>query len=133
MTTPGLLAWVATNKYADHLPQYRTEQIAARQDVPLARSNLADGMGRIGVALQPLADRLATWLREESALHRDETPVSQLDPGSGKTRTAYLWARRSNALGAMLPIVVFDYKRQGKAALLTLAPELDIPGLWSEG
>jgi hypothetical protein len=29
-------------------------------------------------------------------LHADETPVKQLDPGRGKTKTAYLWAYRSN-------------------------------------
>jgi hypothetical protein len=27
-------------------------------------------------------------------IHADETPVQQLDPGKGKTRRAYLWARR---------------------------------------
>jgi transposase len=49
-------------------------------------------------------------------LHADETPVQQLDPGRGKTRRAYLWAYRSNALAGELPIVVFDYQpgRGGK-------------------
>jgi transposase len=59
MAAVGLLAWVASSKYLDHLPLYRIEQIAARQGVPLARSTLAEWIGRIGVALQPLADRLA--------------------------------------------------------------------------
>ena len=59
MAAVGLLAWIAACKYLDHLPLYRIEQIAARQGVPLARSTLADWIGRIGVALQPLADRLA--------------------------------------------------------------------------
>ena len=86
----GLLAWIAACKYLDHLPLYRIEQIAARQGVPLARSTLADWIGRIGVALQPLADRLAELLRQRSCLHADETPVRQLDPGSGKTKHAYL-------------------------------------------
>lgn len=118
LAAPGLLAWVAVSKYADHLPLYRLEQMAARQDVPLPRSTLADWMGRLGVALQPLADRLADWLREEAILHADETPVAQLDPGSGKTHRAYLWAYRSNGLGAGPPIVVFDYQtsRAGKHA-----------------
>lgn len=54
-------------------------------------------IGRIGVALQPLADQLAALLRERSSLHADETPVRQLDPGSGKTKHAYLWAYRFSA------------------------------------
>jgi transposase len=36
--------------------------------------------------------------------------VAQLDPGAGKTKRAYLWAYRSNGLGAGPPIVVFDYQ-----------------------
>jgi transposase len=110
MAAVGLLAWVASSKYLDHLPLYRIEQIAARQGVPLPRSTLAEWIGRIGVALQPLAHRLAEMLRERPCLHADETPVRQLDPGSGKTKHAYLWAYRSNALDEGPPIVVFDYQ-----------------------
>ena len=106
----GLLAWIAACKYLDHLPLYRIEQIAARQGVPLARSTLGEWIGRIGVALQPLADRLAELLRERSCLHADETPVRQLDPGSGKTKHAYLWAYRSNVLDDGPSVVMFDYQ-----------------------
>lgn len=110
MAAVGLLAWIAVCKYLDHLPLYRIEQIAARDGVPLARSTLGEWIGRIGVALQPLADRLAELLRERSCLHADETPVRQLDPGSGKTKHAYLWAYRSNALDDGPSMVVFDYQ-----------------------
>lgn len=110
MAAVGLLAWIAVCKYLDHLPLYRIEQIAARDGMPLARSTLGEWIGRIGVALQPLADRLAELLRERSCLHADETPVRQLDPGSGKTKHAYLWAYRSNALDDGPSMVVFDYQ-----------------------
>jgi len=110
LAAPGLLAWVATAKYADHLPLYRIEQMAARQDVILSRSTLAQWTGRVGVALTPLACRLAEMLKQSPVLHADETPVAQLDPGAGKTKRAYLWAYRSNGLGAGPPIVVFDYQ-----------------------
>lgn len=110
MAAVGLLAWIAVCKYLDHLPLYRIEQIAARDGVPLARSTLGEWIGRIGVALQPLADRLAELLRDRSCLHADETPVRQLDPGSGKTKHAYLWAYRTNALDDGPSMVVFDYQ-----------------------
>lgn len=118
MAAPGLLAWVATNKYLDHLPLYRLEQIAARQDVTLSRSTLSEWIGRIGFALQPLADRLSELLHRRHSLHADETPVQQLDPGKGKTKRAYLWAYRSNDLEDDPPIVVFDYQtsRSGQHA-----------------
>jgi hypothetical protein len=105
-----MAAWVAASKYLDHLPLYQIEQIAARQGVPLARSTLAQWIGRIGVALQPLANRLGELLRQRTCLHADETPVRQLDPGSGTTRQAYLWASRSGTWEDGPAIVVFDYQ-----------------------
>lgn len=110
MAAPGLLSWLTIGKFLDHLPLYRLEQIAARQQVPLARATLAEWVGRTGLALQPLAERLAVLLRERQVLHADETPVRQLDPGAGKTKRAYLWAYRTNGLERGPPIVVFDYQ-----------------------
>lgn len=118
LAAPGLLTWVATSKYLDHLPLYRLEQIAARQQVTLSRSTLSEWIGRIGVALEPLADRLATLIKQQQVMHADETPVNQLDPGAGKTKRAYLWCYRSNDLDTGPPIVVFDYQvsRSGQHA-----------------
>ena len=119
----GLYVWVLVGKYLDHLPLYRLEQIAARDEVMLSRSTMAQWVGRIGVALQPLADRLTELLLERSVLHADETPVAQLDPGKGKTHRAYLWAYRSNVLETGPPMVVFDYQtsRAGRHAQEFLA------------
>lgn len=118
MAAPGLLAWVMTNKYLNHLPLYRLEQIAAREEVILSRSTLAEWVGRTGVALQPLVDRLTWHLLQGNTLHADETPVAQLDPGNGKTRKAYLWAYRSNDLEPGPRIIIFDYQagRSGRHA-----------------
>ncbi len=84
---------------------------------------MAEWVGRIGVALQPLADRLTELLLMRSVLHADETPVAQLDPGQGKTKRAYLWAYRSNVLETGPPMVVFDYQtsRAGRHAQEFLA------------
>ena len=118
MAAPGLLAWVVINKYLNHLPLYRLEQIAAREQVILSRSTLAEWVGRTGVALQPLADQLKWHLLQGNTLHADESPVAQLEPGNGKTRKAYLWAYRSNNLDPGPRIVVFDYQtsRSGRHA-----------------
>jgi transposase len=110
MAAVGLLTWIMIGKFVDHLPLYRLEQIAARDQVTLARSTLAEWVGRVGVALQPLVDRLVWHLLQGNMLHADETPVSQLDPGSGKTKKAYLWAYRSNDLQTGPRIIVFDYQ-----------------------
>ncbi len=110
MATVGLLTWVLINKYVDHLPLYRIEQIADRQKVTLSRSTMADWVGKLGVTLQPLVNRLAWHLLQGNTLHADETPVSQLDPGRGKAKQAYLWAYRSNDMVPGPRILVFDYQ-----------------------
>jgi hypothetical protein len=63
-------------------------------------------------------DALRVKLLQERDLHADETPVKQLDPGKGKTKTAYLWAYRNTPLSGNAPIIVFDYQggRSGQHA-----------------
>ncbi|MFB9066899.1 IS66 family transposase [Pseudofulvimonas gallinarii] len=106
----SLLAQVVIAKYVDHLPLYRQQAIYARSGVELSRSTLAEWVGAVGVALQPLADRLAAQLREQAIVHADETPVALLDPKAGKTRRAYLWLfRNAHYPGADPPRVVFQF------------------------
>ncbi len=110
LPTSATLAWVMVSKYVDHLPLYRIRQMAERSGVNLAESTLGSWVGTTGWWLQMLADRLIELLRQEKTLHADETPIRQLDPGNGKTKTAYLWAYRSTPLSGTAPIIVFDYQ-----------------------
>ena len=121
LAAPGLLAQVVVQKYVDHLPLYRQEAIYARHGLELSRTVLAEWIGKIGLALQPLVDALRTRLLAAPVLHADETPVAQLDPGAGKTKRAYLFAYRS-ADGP--PLVLFDYaiSRAGRHAAAFLGP-----------
>ena len=89
---PGLLAHVLVNKYANHLPLYRQSQMFEREGIDLDRSTLADWVGKSTALLEPLADAVARHVLEGQALFADDTPVKLLAPGSGKTRTARLWA-----------------------------------------
>ncbi len=58
------------------------------------------------------------WEVRKMQEHFSVTPVPQLDPGSGKTKKAYLWAYRSNDLQPGPKILVFDYQagRSGRHA-----------------
>jgi transposase len=94
MAAPRLLAQVAIQKYADHLPLYRQEGIFARHGIALNHTTLAEWIGVIGIRLQPLVDRLRRKLLASPVLHADETPVRPLDPGQGTTKRAYLFAYR---------------------------------------
>ena len=88
---PGLLAHVLVSKYADHLPLYRQSQIFDRDGLDLDRSTLADWVGKTTALLEPLADAIGRHVLSAEAIFADDTPISMLAPGIGKTQTARLW------------------------------------------
>ncbi|MBK6757822.1 MAG: transposase [Moraxellaceae bacterium] len=120
MASARLLAWIIVSKFADHLPLYRLEQIAARQQVPLPVPPYPHGLAWWVCALgNELVERLVKMLLQRAVLHADETPVQQLDPKAKSEwhEKAWLWAYPcSNSLDAQDPIVVFDYQgnREGR-------------------
>jgi transposase len=89
---PGLLAHVLVSKYADHLPLYRQSQIFEREGLDLSRSTLADWVGQSTALLEPLADAIRNHVLNGQSIFADDTPVNMLAPGSGRTKTARLWA-----------------------------------------
>ena len=52
----GLVSFVITSKFADHLPLYRLEDILTRHGVFLSRSTLCDWVRNAALVLQPLAE-----------------------------------------------------------------------------
>lgn len=106
--TSGLLAHVLIAKYADHLPLYRQERIFERAGFGIARSTLASWIGAAGAQLQPLVDALKGELLQCAVLQADETPVSRLAPGQGKTHRSYLWSYVSGEFES-LKAVVYDF------------------------
>lgn len=94
-------------KSLDHLPLYRQQVIYQRSGIALPRSTLAGWFGAVGAALKPLAQALHQDLLQHPVLQVDETPLSLLDPGKGKTQRGYLWAYIT-AQGADRSIVLYD-------------------------
>ena len=88
----GLVAHTLISRFVDHLPYYRQEPINARSGVHTPRSTLATWGGAGGAALEPLYELHRRFILACRVLHADETPVPLLDPGSGETKKAYVWA-----------------------------------------
>ncbi|RWP30322.1 IS66 family transposase [Mesorhizobium sp.] len=114
----ALLAHVAVSKYADGLPLYRQEGIYARDGVEISRNSMANWMGHVGFHLAPLADRILALIKEGARVYADETTLPTLSPGSGKTKTAWLWtyARDDRTFGGTAPPMVaylFEDSRSG--------------------
>ena len=122
----GLLAHVLVSKYADHLPLYRQAEILARLDLALSRSTLADWVGQCAALLRPLVEALGRHVTAGTVLHADDTPVPVLAPGTGRTRTARLWAYVRDErpwAGPAPPAVLYRYSpnRKGEHPRMHLA------------
>ena len=89
---PSLLAGLAVNHFADHLPYYRLEEILGLSQLTIDRSTQCRWMLRLSKSLSPLTDLMRTLALKSSVVQADETPVKMLAPGQGKTSTTYLWA-----------------------------------------
>jgi hypothetical protein len=63
---------------------------------------MADWVWRIGDWLRIIYDELGNELQLLGYMQIDETPVSYLDPGSGKTRKGYLWVYYAPGKGVVL-------------------------------
>jgi transposase len=90
---PGLLAYIAASKYADHLPLHRLERIVSRHGVELSRQTMCDWMAHVASMLRPVVDLLAALVRDSKALHTDATRMPYLDPEvKGKSLSGQMWA-----------------------------------------
>ena len=104
----GLLAQVAIAKIDDHLPLYRQTEIYARSGVHIPRSSMAQWLGICGLRLAPLGAALQAFILGREVIHVDETPVSLLAPGRGKTKKAYVWVYRTTNFEAQRG-VLYDF------------------------
>ena len=87
----GLLAFVITSKYSDHLPLHRQEMILARHGVQLSRSTLCDWMASSAELLQPLYDAMLADVLLSRVIQIDETRLPVLDADQDKTKSGRLW------------------------------------------
>jgi transposase len=110
---PGLLAQITACKYADHLPLHRLERIMSRHGIDLSRSTMCDWMAHVAAVLQPIAELMATLVRQSKALHTDATKMPFLDPKvPGKTLSGQMWVYVGDRDH---PFDVFDFCRDHTA------------------
>lgn len=104
----GLLASIATAKYADAQPLYRQSGQFDRIGFEVPRQTLASWMVRCGELVQPLVNLLRDRLLESGYLRMDETTVQVLkEPGKTAQSTSYLWVQQSGERNR--PVVLYNY------------------------
>lgn len=85
------LAHIIVAKWDHHLPFYRQAEMMAAKGVPMERSTLARSAGHAAALLDPIVSRIREIGLKASKLHTDDTTVTVLDPGKGKTRAGRFW------------------------------------------
>lgn len=104
---PGLVAYVLTSKYADHLPLYRQEQILARHGLKISRSTLCGWVLQSAWLLEALVRVMRTEILRSAVVQADETTV-KVQVGKSPTHTSYLWVYLGDPDH---PYTVYDYRR----------------------
>ena len=86
---PSLLAMIVFEKFGQHQPLNRQAERYALEGAPIALSTLADAVGAVSTALDPLRRLVEAHVMAAERLHGDDTTVPVL--AKGKTDTGRLW------------------------------------------
>ena len=88
----GMLAYIATSKYADHIPLHRLEGIFKRQGATISRSTMCDWLIAAGQALSGLHEAMVKRVLSSRIIWTDDTPVKMQDRElQKKLRETRLW------------------------------------------
>ena len=103
-----LLASILINKYVDHLPLYRQQQIFKRRGIQIAPSTIDSWVSKLGFLLEPLYNAMVESVKHSSYIQADETPTRVLDKNKkGKSHRGYYWVYHS----PLKRMVIFDYQK----------------------
>jgi len=100
----SVIADVVVKKYVEHQPLYRQQQAFERLQIPISRQTLCDWTGWCSDQVEPVVKALADYIRSQSLIQSDETPV-RMQLADGQMETARLWA-----YGLPWAEVVFDFR-----------------------
>jgi len=101
----GLLAYIITSKYCDHLPLNRLEGMLKRHGVDITVSNMCDWVGKCAGLLEPLIKRMHEKILLSPKINTDDTKIPIKSKNrKGSTYNGYLWTYIDDKFN-----VVFDF------------------------
>lgn len=83
--TGSLLAWIAYNKCAMHMPLIRTCEYLATLGLDLSSSTVCNAMGHVARLVEPVYDRITARLLASMKILLDGTGMKVLQPGESGT------------------------------------------------
>src|SRR6202167_705268 len=109
---PSLLAMIVFEKFGQHQPLNRQGERYALEGAPIALSTMADAVGAVCVALDPLRRLVEAHVMAAERLHGDDTTVPVLAKGNTNTGRLWIYVRADRPFGgAGRPAAIFHYSR----------------------
>jgi len=108
----SLLAMIVFEKFGQHQPLNRQAERYALEGVPIALSTMADAVGSVCTALDPLLRLMETHVMAAERLHGDDTTVPVLAKGKTDTGRCWIYVRDDKPFGGTgPPAAMFYYSR----------------------
>jgi transposase len=112
---PGLLAMIMFEKFGQHQPLNRQAERYTLEGVPIALSTMADAVGSVCAALDPLLRVVESYVLAAERLHADDTTVPVLAKGKTDTGRCWIYVRDDRPFGGTDPPgAMFYYSRDRK-------------------
>ncbi len=109
---PSLLAMIMFEKFGQHQPLNRQAERYALEGVPIALSTMADAVGSVCAALDPLRRLIESHVMAAERLHADDTTVPVLAEGKTDTGRCWIYLRDDRPFGGTgPPAAIFYYSR----------------------
>ncbi len=117
IVSPGLLAYILVNKFADGLPFYRQQNMFDRLGADISRATMSGWALRAAKACEPLVELLYEEIRSGPIINMDETTVQVLnEPGRENTSKSYMWVARGGLPEHPVVLFRYDSSRAGAVA-----------------
>jgi transposase len=112
---PSLLAMIMFEKFGQHQPLNRQAERYALEGVPIALSTMADAVGSVCAALNPLWRLIEAHVMAAERLHADDTTVPVLAEGKTDIARCWIYLRDDKPFGGTgPPAAIFHYSRDRK-------------------